>query len=161
MISEARTHRWTSLLTLGVLIAIFSFSAIDKIFHFKGFLLALENYVILPSGNSLTIGVAVIVAELLIAIGLAIPRWRRRAALLCAVMLGLFLMAIGSNYIYGDAGICGCWFTITLAKGAKAHLILNGALLLMALSLWWDELTKVRAVLDSSEAPLEPMAEPS
>jgi uncharacterized membrane protein YphA (DoxX/SURF4 family) len=120
------------------LAAIFLFSVVDKIFHYQGFLNALRNYVLVPRGTASTLAPMVIAAELTIGIGLLIAPWRRQAAIAAAALLALFTVAIALNYFYGGRGICGCWFTITLAKSTGTHLVQNLLLLSLGLSLVYN-----------------------
>ncbi|MCG8462862.1 MAG: hypothetical protein MI919_41785, partial [Holophagales bacterium] len=46
--------------------------------------------------------------------------------------------ALAANLLYGERGICGCWFTITLADSTESHLLLNGMIIAMSLIVWWD-----------------------
>ena len=121
---------------VAVLAAVFLLSAMDKIVHYGGFVDALRNYVLVPYGAAPLIASPIISVELGIGIGLLVSPWRRQAALVAAVMLALFTLAIGLNYLLGGRGICGCWFTVTLAEGTASHLLLNAMLMALALLLW-------------------------
>lgn len=124
---------------LLLLVAIFLFSGIDKILHYDGFLNALRNYVVVPRGTAPYFAIPVIAVELMIGVGLLIPAWRRAAALTAAATLAVFTAALGLNHLYGGRGICGCWFTLTLAKSTGMHLLQNLLLLALSLSVWWSE----------------------
>ncbi|NJL29978.1 MAG: DoxX family membrane protein [Thermoanaerobaculia bacterium] len=121
-----------------LLAAIFLFSGGDKIFHYQGFLNALMDYVLVPRGTSSLIAPVVIAVELCIGIGLLVRPWRRQAALVAAGTLAIFTTALVFNYLYGGRGICGCWFTITLAKSSELHLVQNLLLFGLSLSVWWE-----------------------
>lgn len=127
-----------------LLAAIFLFSGIDKIVHYQGFINALMDYVLVPRGTSSTLAPVVIAVELCIGIGLLLRPWRRQAALVAAGTLAVFTTALVFNYLYGGRGICGCWFTITLAKSSEMHVLQNLLLLGLALSVGWER--TVRAV---------------
>jgi uncharacterized membrane protein YphA (DoxX/SURF4 family) len=120
------------------LAAIFLFSSIDKVLHYQGFVNAMRNYVLVPAGTAPFFAPPVIGVELLVGLGLLFPAWRRPAALTAASLLGLFTVAIALNHLYGDRGICGCWFTITLAKSTSMHLMQNLLMALMALVVGWE-----------------------
>lgn len=124
---------------LLVLVAIFLFSGVDKILHYDGFLNALRNYVVVPRGTAPYFAIPVIAVELMIGVGLLIPAWRRAAALTAAAILAVFTVALGLNHLYGGRGICGCWFTLTLAKSTGMHVLQNLLLLGLSLSIWWTE----------------------
>lgn len=121
-----------------LLSVIFLLSAADKIYHYRGFVDALRNYILVPFEAAPVLAGPVIALELAIGLGLLIGTWRSTAAMLAAVTLGLFTSAIALNYFFGGRGICGCWFTVTLAEGTASHLLLNGMLLGLALMLWHE-----------------------
>lgn len=126
---------------LATLTLLFLGAGVDKIFHYEGFLNALRNYVLVPRGVAPILGPAVIAAELLAAVGLLVPRWRREGALSAAALLALFTAATSTNHLLGGRGICGCWFTVTLAQGTTAHVVQNFMFLVLALLVFWDERT--------------------
>ena len=130
---------------LLLLALIFVFSSVDKVFHYQGFVNALSDYVLVPRGAAPLLAVPVIVVELMIGLGLLVRPWRQAAALTAAVTLALFTAAIGFNQAYGERGICGCWFTITLAKSTSMHLAQNLLLTALAVNLWWEERNRRRA----------------
>lgn len=123
---------------LFVLAAIFLFSGIDKMVHYEGFMNALRNYVLVPKGSASLLATPLIIIELMIGLGLMIRPWRASAALTAALTLAVFSAAIGLNYFYGGRGICGCWFTITLANSTGMHIAQNLLLLALALTVWWE-----------------------
>lgn len=127
---------------LLLLAAIFLFSGLDKVFHYEAFINAVRNYVLVPRGWAPYLGPAVILVELLAGTGLLLRPWRRAAALTAAVTLAVFTAALTFNLLYGERGICGCWFTITLARSSQMHLTQNLLFLALALSIWWDERAK-------------------
>jgi len=125
-------------LILFTMAAVFLFSSLDKIFHYEGFVNALQNYMLIPSGFGSSLAMPVILIELLIGIGLLIKPWRSSAALLATAMLLLFTLALSVNHLYGGRGICGCWFTITLAQSTELHLLQNLMMSALSLSIWWE-----------------------
>lgn len=138
------------------LAVIFLFSGIDKIFHYEGFVNALRNYVLVPRGMAPYFSMPVIVVEIMIGLGLLFRSRRRVAALGAVATLALFSIALGLNHLYGERGICGCWFTITLAKGTAMHLVQNLIFASMAAMIWWD----ARAPKEGTASPL-PLDVPS
>jgi uncharacterized membrane protein YphA (DoxX/SURF4 family) len=110
---------------LSFLILLFFYSGLDKLFHYQGFVNALADYVLVPKGWAKHFAMPVIAGEVLIAIGLLIPVWRRTAAWTAAGTLLLFTLALGLNYFLGGRGICGCWFTVTLAQSTEIHVVQN------------------------------------
>lgn len=126
-------------LVIGLLSALFLFSGLDKIGHYDGFLDALRNYVLVPRGAATYLGPTVIAVELMVGIGLLLKAWRRPAALTAAIALGCFTLAILVNYFAGSRGICGCWFTFTLAQGTELHVAQNLIFGGLAAMVWWEE----------------------
>jgi uncharacterized membrane protein YphA (DoxX/SURF4 family) len=122
-----------------MLAALFLFSGIDKILHFSGFLDALRNYVVLPRWAAPYLGPPVIATELMIGVGLLLKVWRRPAALTAAIAMAVFTVALVANYFFGSRGICGCWFTITLAKSSELHILQNLIFGGLAAMVWWEE----------------------
>lgn len=116
-----------------VLAGVLLVSGIDKLFHYEGFTNALDNYVLVPLGWAPFLALPIIAVEILAGLGLLLPRWRSKAAGLAAVAITCFTLAIAVNYSVGERGICGCWFTVTLAKGTTTHILQN--LLLIALAI--------------------------
>jgi uncharacterized membrane protein YphA (DoxX/SURF4 family) len=124
---------------VATLSVIFIFAAVDKLLHYQGFVNALYDYVVVPFGLAPYIAPAVIGLELLVGIGLLIPAWRSYAALTAGILLIIFTLLVALNYQLGGRGICGCWFTITLAKGTLLHVIQNLLLAALASVLWWAD----------------------
>lgn len=124
---------------LLLLAAIFLFSSLDKVFHYEAFVNAVRNYILVPRGWAPYLAPAVILVELMIAVGLTLKPWRRPAALTAALTLMIFTAAVAFNYLFGGRGICGCWFTVTLANSTGLHLLQNALFFGLALSIWWDE----------------------
>lgn len=141
---EASGRMATVMLMLSTyfLALIFLFAGIDKLYHYDGFLNALNSYVLVPKGAAEFLAAPLIMAEICTGLGLLAVGWRRTAALAATVLLGIFIVALAFNYFFQPGSICGCWFTITLAKGTKLHVLQNSVLLGLALSIWF-ELTKL------------------
>lgn len=142
----------TNKVILAFLVVIFVYSGIDKVFHFAGFVNALWNYVLVPTGWAPFLAGPVIAIEIAIGIGLLIPVLRRPAALTAAAVLVVFTAALIVNYLYGGRGVCGCWFTITLAKSSGMHVAQNLVMIALALTIWWDTGTYSRASLSPQRA---------
>ena len=63
-----------------------------------------------------------IMAEFAIALGLLTKRWRRPAGLSAVLLLGTFTIVY---LAVNPAGVCGCWFTLTLNSGGYFHILQN------------------------------------
>jgi uncharacterized membrane protein YphA (DoxX/SURF4 family) len=126
-------------LSLVFLAVLFLYAGLDKLFHYGGFVKALGGYVLVPDGLERFLALPVILAELLAGAGLLIQIWRTPAALLAAVLLCAFTVALAVNQVYAPGAECGCWFTVTLGKATSSHILQNVLLLGLAVSIWLDE----------------------
>jgi uncharacterized membrane protein YphA (DoxX/SURF4 family) len=151
-----KTVRTISLLFLA---ALFLFAALDKAFHYDGFIKALRGYVIVPQGAESMLAPPVVLSELLVGVGLLIRPWRSAAALLASILLAIFTLALVINQRYAPGAECGCWFTVTLGKATPSHVFQNLLLLGLSLSLFFDERAMSAAALD--RAAIEPSTQPS
>ncbi|MCB1037730.1 MAG: hypothetical protein KDD47_28110, partial [Acidobacteria bacterium] len=68
--------------------------------------------------------------------GLLFGSWRSRAALVGASTLAVFTVALVVNQFVAPGSVCGCWFSLTLAKSGSTHVALNLVLLGLALTVW-------------------------
>ena len=89
--------------------AVFVAAAIPKIADPPAFAHMIYNYRLLP--GTLVNGLALVMPwiELLVGVLLVLGAWRREAALVAAVLLLVFLGAIGWNLARGHAIDCGCF----------------------------------------------------
>jgi len=74
-------------------------------------------------------------AEFAIALGLLTKRWRRLAALSAVLLLGMFTIVY---LAVNPAGVCGCWFTLTLNSGGYVHILQNLVFIALAILTWMD-----------------------
>ncbi len=114
---------------------VFGFSSLDKFVHLHGFITAIDSYRILPVPMGSTLAPLVIAAELTVAAGLAWRPWRGTAALQAALMTLVFTVATVANRMTGATEICGCWFSLNMARG-ELHLVFNVALIILSLLVW-------------------------
>lgn len=118
-----------------ILIALFSFAAIDKLIHFQGFVAAIQSYQVLPSRLEPFAAIFFILAEFAIALGLLTKRWRGPACLSAVLLLTVFTVV----YMAVDPGrVCGCWFTLTLNSGGYFHILQNLVFIGLAILTWMD-----------------------
>jgi uncharacterized membrane protein YphA (DoxX/SURF4 family) len=89
--------------------AVFVAAAIPKIADPPAFAHMIYNYRLLP--GALVNGFALVMPwiELLVGVLLVVGAWRREAALVAALLLLVFLGAIGWNLLRGHAIDCGCF----------------------------------------------------
>jgi uncharacterized membrane protein YphA (DoxX/SURF4 family) len=131
--------KYVRALSVWFLAALFLYAAIDKAFHYGGFVKALGGYVLVPDGLEQYLALPVILCELLIGIGLLFKPWRPPAALLATCLLAVFTIALAVNQRYAPGVECGCWFTVTLGRATASHILQNLILLGLAASIWLDE----------------------
>lgn len=118
-----------------ILIALFSLAALDKFFHFRGFVAAIQSYALLPTTLESFAAIFFILAEFAIALGLLTNRWRQAACLAAVLLLGTFTAV----YMAVNPGrVCGCWFTLTLNSGGYFHILQNLVFIGLALVTWID-----------------------
>lgn len=123
--------------TLRVLLAgVFAWAAIPKLLDPAEFALAIQNYRAVPDEIVGHLAVLLPVFELVIALGLLVPRYQRGAALLATLMLLVFAAAMGQARWRGIDLSCGCfgaaleakvsWLTVarTFGLGLLAALLL-------------------------------------
>lgn len=118
-----------------ILIGLFSFAAIDKLIHFRGFVAAVQSYQLLPSRLENSAAIFFIMAEFAIALGLLTKQWRRPAAVSAVLLLGTFTVVY---LAVRPAGVCGCWFTLTLNSGGYVHILQNLVFIALAILTWMD-----------------------
>lgn len=137
--------RYVTIVSNFFLAAIFMFTGIDKLFHYKGFITALSSYIVIPDGTAEYLALPIILSEIWIALGLLFRAWRKTAALISAVAMAIFSAALIVNYIYAPESICGCWFSITLGTATITHILMNLTLLGVAIVIWLDRRSEVNA----------------
>lgn len=130
--------RWWTRASSLFLSLLFLGSALDKVFHYGGFVKALGSYVLLPRALAGVVGPVVIVTEVWVGLGLLWPRWRHQAAAVSVGLLALLTVALVGNTVYAPGSICGCWFTLTVGRASGGHVLLNLLFLAVAATLWWD-----------------------
>jgi len=118
-----------------ILIALFTFAAIDKLLHFNGFVAAIQAYKVLPASLEHPAAIFFLMAEFAIAFGLLTKRWRRPASLSAILLLGTFTVVY---LAVRPAGVCGCWFTLTLNSGGYFHILQNLVFIALAILTWMD-----------------------
>jgi hypothetical protein len=89
--------------------AVFVASAIPKLVDPPAFAHMIYNYRLLPGTLVNALALVMPWIELLVGILLVLGAWRREAALVAALLLVVFLGAIGWNLLRGHAIDCGCF----------------------------------------------------
>jgi hypothetical protein len=117
---------------LWFLVGFFAFSALDKLLHIEGFVVAIQSYRLVPVFLGRLLASVVVAAELAIAVGLAVPAFRTLAASLEIGFIVVVSLAAVLQQVMGGANACGCWFSINMARG-PLHWVLNLILLILGL----------------------------
>ena len=89
--------------------AVFVAAAIPKIADPPAFAHMIYNYRLLPGALVNAFALVMPWIELLVGVLLVVGAWRREAALVAALLLVVFLGAIGWNLARGHAIDCGCF----------------------------------------------------
>jgi uncharacterized membrane protein YphA (DoxX/SURF4 family) len=89
--------------------AIFVAAALPKIVDPPAFAHMIYNYRLVPGGLVNALALLMPWLELLVGILLIVGVWRREAALVAALLLLVFMGAIGWNLARGHAVDCGCF----------------------------------------------------
>jgi len=111
--------RGRALLVLGLrvlLAGVFVWAAIPKLLDPAEFALSIQNYRAVPEEIVGHLAVLLPVFELVIALGLLLPRYQRGAALLATLMLLVFAAAMGQARWRGIDLSCGCFGAALEAK---------------------------------------------
>jgi len=119
-----------------ILIGLFGLAAIDKLIHFRGFVTAVASYQLLPSSLDNAAAIFFLMAEFAIAVGLLTKRWRRPACVAAILLLTTFTAVY---LAVNPAGVCGCWFTLTLNSGGYFHILQNLVFIALAILTWMDD----------------------
>jgi putative oxidoreductase len=141
-LQSAPPNRSLRLASIGlrvVLASVFVAAAVPKLIDPSEFALAIQNYRIAPEALVGHLAMFVPVFELVVALGLLLPRYQRGAALLATVMLLGFAAAMAQARWRGIDLSCGCfgaalegkvsWLTVARTFGFG---VLAGAVLWLA-----------------------------
>ena len=125
-----RPREWVVLLARLFIAGVFLWAALPKLWDPATFAADVQNYRLLPAGLSGHIALFVPAFELVIAIGLLVPRYQRGAALLATGLLAVFSAAMAQARLRGIDLSCGCfgaafeakvsWVTVARSAGLSA-----------------------------------------
>ena len=132
---DGKPVQWALGLLLG---AVFIYASWDKILHPAEFARIVYHYQLIGPSRSVgplpanLLAVALPWIELLVGLLLASGLWRREAALVAAVLLVVFVAAVGVALTRGiDIENCGC-FTVTGAGRQASLKLIAGDLVLLS-----------------------------
>lgn len=123
--------RWLSLVCRLVVGGVFIWASLDKLAHPEAFARAINNYRLVPYALLHPLALLMPAVEITAGLALVVGWWRRGAALLCGLMLVVFLAAIGSALARGLDISCGCFHTDG-GHAVGVSLLWRDALLLLA-----------------------------
>jgi len=123
-------------MTLGL---VFAYAAVEKIAAPAAFALTIDNYRLFLKAAIGPIAIILPWLELIAALGVIIGGpWKRPGALILAVLLISFMLAVGFNLARGLDFECGCFGSIDGSREAGLTLLVQDALLLVcAAGLIW------------------------
>ena len=128
---------------------VFFWAAIPKLWDPGAFAADVQNYRVLPEAYVGHVALFVPVFELVLAIGLCLPRYHRGAAMIATLMLLVFSAAMAQARMRGIDLSCGCFGAAFEAKVSWLTVVRSAALAVLAALPW----------LVRSEAP--PAASPA
>lgn len=102
---------WLTARTQFVLAAFFVVAAVAKIADPPGFAHEIHNYRLVPAALVSAFALILPWLELLTGVALFLGLWRREAAGILALLLVVFIGALGINLTRGHAVDCGCFGT--------------------------------------------------
>ncbi|HKZ22667.1 MAG TPA: MauE/DoxX family redox-associated membrane protein [candidate division Zixibacteria bacterium] len=121
-------------LFLGIL---FIYASVDKILHPSAFAKIIYNFHILPGFLINLFAIILPWVEFLVGMCLVLGIALEAVALLASTLLGVFIIALGVNFIRGLDINCGCFSTASASKSnVSKRLIEDVIFLAMSLQVW-------------------------
>jgi Methylamine utilisation protein MauE. len=125
----AQAFDWIFRLALAL---VFAYAAIEKIIDPAGFAQTIDNYRLFPAFSIGPLAILLPWLEMITALAVIIGGpWKRPAALILAVLLISFMLAVGFNLARGLDFECGCFGSDGRQAGLKL-LVQDGLLLICA-----------------------------
>ena len=120
--SRALLSPWLSIRVQFVLAAVFVVAAISKIADPPGFAHQLHNYQLVSPGLLNAFALVMPWLELLTGLALFVGLWRRTAAAIIAVLLVVFVGALGINLARRHPIDCSCFSTASTQRSDEERL---------------------------------------
>jgi putative oxidoreductase len=136
LLSEPR-EKWMLLGLRWILGGVFIVAAVSKIIQPAPFATAIANYRLLPHELIHLAAIMLPPIELVAGLLLLAGAWVRASALVVAALTGVFLVAIISALARGLNIECGCFGTVGGRKVGLTALVMDVALLAVAVWLMW------------------------
>ena len=131
--------KWVSLILRFVVGGVFIVAGILKVLQPGTFAADIGNYRLLPHEAINLLAITLPPIEIVAGGLLVLGFWKRASALLIAVLMAVFLVAIGQALARGLDVRCGCFGTVEARKVGLMALGQDAALLAMAAWLAWRE----------------------
>lgn len=126
-----------------ILAGVFATAALPKINDVAKFALNIDQYQILPSAGVRLLALCLPWIELVVGIGLLIPKVQKTSRRLCAALLLLFTAVHSSALLRGLDIQCACFGEISSGSSVGEALVRNVSLLLLATAiLYWEQIQK-------------------
>ncbi|HVE64981.1 MAG TPA: MauE/DoxX family redox-associated membrane protein [Thermoanaerobaculia bacterium] len=116
------THPWLTVRVQIALGLVFVVAALPKIADPPAFAHMIYNYRLLPGGLVNALALVLPWVELFAGLALILGVWKKEAAVTAAVMLVVFIVAIGINLARDHAVDCGC-FDVRSAGKSREELL--------------------------------------
>lgn len=131
-----RVFDWIFRLALSL---VFAYAAVEKIIDPAAFAQTIDNYRLFPAFSIGPLAIVLPWLEMITALAVLIGGpWKRPAALILAVLLISFMLAVGFNLARGLDFECGCFGSADGGRRAGLTLLIQDALLLVcAIGLIW------------------------
>ena len=114
----------------ALFILLFAYTAMNKIMHYENFILTLSRSPLI-AGWSQTIGLSIIMIEMLLVLFLFFPSTRTYGLLFSAALMFLFTVYVGYMIIAGSRLPCSCGGIIQQLSW-RNHFVLNIVLTLLS-----------------------------
>ena len=116
------TSPWLTIRVQIGLGAIFLVAALPKIADPPSFAHMIYNYRLVPGALVNAIALVMPWVEILAGLALILGVWRKEAAIVCGLLILVFLVAIGVNLARGHAVDCGCFDVHAAGKTREEQL---------------------------------------
>ncbi|MEO8348011.1 MAG: MauE/DoxX family redox-associated membrane protein [Acidobacteriota bacterium] len=116
------TNPWLTVRVQIALGAVFVVAALPKIADPPAFAHMIYNYRLLPGGLVNVLTLVLPWVELLAGLALILGVWKKEVAVVAAVLVLVFIVAIGFNLVRGHAVDCGC-FDVRSAGKSREELL--------------------------------------
>ncbi len=141
-------HKLLEHLLCGILAAVFLYAGIAKVTDPLAFADNIAGFRLLPIPWMVTlVALALPYFELLVAVALFVPSWRRVGLLAVGLMCVVFIIALSSAWSRGIAADCGCFGKAEVTAWSMPIAIIRNVLMLLT-SIYLYHRTRV-----SSEKP--------